>query len=378
MTRWSLVALVILLGSRVASAYPHFQITSGTVRCAECHVSPAGGGLLTPWGQEEAGDTISGRGNGTFLHGAVELPSWLAIGGDLRTAALANNVGADDGTELAVFPMQADLAVRITSGTLSFGGTIGLRGAVRRGAPSSPSSTASDVDGPSTLSYLISREHYAMWRSEDAYVRAGRFAAPYGLRIADHTAYVRRYLGSNLAEETYGIGGGILRDSWELHATGFVHDPLQGATRKEVGGAVLFETQRDSLVVGASARAGIGSADTRLQVGPHVKLWLDGSKLLLQGEVHGVRQLFDGPGDRWQLAAYAGPVLIPMQGLYVGAAYQVFAEDLQVRAVTRHAGDAWVSYLPYAHVELILSGRAQWIGPGEHAYVGMLQVHYSL
>jgi hypothetical protein len=373
--------LFVATGS--GAAYPHYQRTSGTVRCSQCHIAPAGGGLLTQWGQEEGADTLSGGGDGHFLHGAVTLPEWLSIGGDVRAAALANDVGSTEGTELAAFPMQTDIAVAIRSGAWTAVGIVGARGRVRSGDPSSPTSEASEVEEPSLSSYLISREHYVMWRPDESglegpYVRAGRFAAPYGLRLADHTAYVRRYLGYNLLEETYGVGGGWMTESTELHATAYVYDPLQGAPRKELGGAVMFEAQPgETLVIGTSARAGVAET-TRLQAGLHAKLWLEGSKLLLLGEANGVREMFDGPGDRWQLATYFGPVLMPMPGLSVGIAHQAFAEDLKVRSVLRQGLDAWVSYLPIAHVEVMATGRAQRIGPHERAYVAMLQLHYYL
>lgn len=381
--RLALAFSILLLAARAAAAYPHYQLSSGTQQCAQCHLAPAGGGLLAPWGVEEGADTIARGGDGRFLHGLVELPSYLAIGGDLRVAALANTTGSDDGTELAVFPMQADLAARVGGDRLSVTAVVGARGAVRSGAPDAPKSDppVGEASGPTLRSYVIARELYATWRTDAAsgpYVRAGRFAAPYGLRLADHTAYVRRYLGYNLMEETLGVGGGHLADSWELHATAFVFDPLQGATRREVGGTVMFEAQPGDGVIGASARIGRTSDDVRVQAGVHGKLWLDGAKLLVQAEVDGVRQSFATGADRFQLAAYAGPVLVPVRGVYVGAAYEAFAEDLAVRGVLRQAVGAWVSVLPRAHWEVMLSSRAQRIGPREHAAVGLLQVHYYL
>jgi hypothetical protein len=376
-----LVALAILTASSVAAAYPHFQVSSGSVRCAQCHISPAGGGLLTAWGQEESSDSITGGGDGRFLHGLVTLPDSLQLGGDLRVAALANDVGSTDGAELAAFPMQADFAAAVKAGALTFVGVIGARGRVRSGAPDSPMSTASEVESPSVMSYLISREHYVMYRPDDAagiYVRAGRFAAPYGLRLADHTAYVRRYLGYNLLEETYGLGVGYLTSAVEIHATAFVYDPLQASARKEAGGALLVEAQPGDAVLGFSARAGVASTDTRLQAGVHAKYFIEGAKLLLQGELDGVRQMFDGGAARNQLAGYAGPVLIPARGLYTGVAYQAFAEDLAVHSVLRQGVDAWASYLPRTHIEIMANVRGQRIGPQEHAYLAMLQLHYYL
>ncbi len=343
--RWYVTAFVLLVAAGRADAYPHFQLTTGSSQCSQCHVGPAGGGLLTEWGQGEFGDTIANGGNGSFLHGAITMPEWLQIGGNIRLAALTNDVGASDGAEVAVFPMQLDLTLRVASGAWSVVGTVGARGRVRSGAPDTMDNPASEVSSPSLASYVISREHYVMWRPDHSgpYVRVGRFAAPYGLRLADHTAYVRRYLGFNLLEETYNLGGGWSGEDWEVHATAFVYDPLQGAARKDVGGALLFEKQAtEKLIVGASGRAGFASHNTRLQAGVHSKLWLDGAKLLFQAEVHGVREMFDaGVGDRWQLAAYAGPVFVPIRGVYAGIGYQAFAQDLQVRSVTRHSGDAY-------------------------------------
>lgn len=394
----ALAALALVAMAADARAYPHLQLSSGSGRCSQCHIGPAGGGLLTPWGQDEMGDTVARGGNGHFLHGAVGLPGWLSIGGNFRVAALANDVGGSEGTELAAFPMQIDLALRVAAGPLSVVAIGGLRGVVRSGSPDTMDDPASEASAPSLASYLVSREHYVMWRPKEqgAYVRAGRFAAPYGLRLADHTAYVRRYLGYNLLEETYGVGGGWIGDALELHVTGFASDPYQtfavvgGATRREVGGAVLLEVRAaNAVIVGASARVGVGDEDTRAQAGVHGKLWLAPAKLLLQAEVDGVRQIFGevagvgrifeaGAGDRFQVAAYAGPVLIPARGVYVGAAYQLFHEDVQVKGVIRHSLDAWLSVFPRAHVEVMASGRAQRIGPSEHAYLGMLQLHYAL
>ena len=92
---------------------------------------------------------------------------------------------------------------------------------------------------------------------------------------------------------------------------------------------------------------------------------------------HPARELLDG-GDRNQLAAYVGPVLVPARGLYTGLAYEAFAEDLAVRGLLRQAADAWISFLPRAHWEVMVSARGQRIGPAEHAVVGMLQIHYWL
>lgn len=377
----ALVIALVLCVARIAAAYPQFQLSSGTVRCNNCHEDPAGGGLLASWGVDEFGDTIARGGDGHFLHGAVKLPDVLQLGGDVRLAALANDVGGSEGTELAVFPMQADVSVRVASGAWSVAATVGARGVVRSGSPDAPASDASESETPSLASYVVSRQHYVMWRPHEigAYVRAGRFAAPYGLRLVDHTAYVRRYLGFNLLEETYGLGGGYVTDDVEIHGTAFVFDPVQYAGPREAGAAVLTELHTSNRwLVGMSARAGFGDVRSRVSAGLHGKAYIDGASLLFMAEVDATREQLPGDVVRWQLASYAGPVWIPTRGLYVGLAHEAFAEDLQVRSVTRHAADAWVSFLPRAHIEVMLSARGQYIGPHERAYLSLLQVHYTL
>ncbi|HUH02998.1 MAG TPA: hypothetical protein VML75_13465, partial [Kofleriaceae bacterium] len=96
LTRSLGVAIAVVLGlgalSTAAHAYPQFQFTTGNDRCSLCHVSPAGGGLLTYWGRSESADTISMGDSESFLgdprplNGLWEPPSWFDFGGDYRGA----------------------------------------------------------------------------------------------------------------------------------------------------------------------------------------------------------------------------------------------------------------------------------------------------
>ena len=53
------LVLLLLLGAGSAEAYPQFQLSTGAVRCNVCHVSPAGGGVLTGYGRDEAGEAAN-------------------------------------------------------------------------------------------------------------------------------------------------------------------------------------------------------------------------------------------------------------------------------------------------------------------------------
>ena len=76
MRRLLLVLFILVGASGVAHAYPQFQLSTGAVRCSQCHYSPTGGGLINGYARYEVGEEISTLGgNGDFLHGAVELPA---------------------------------------------------------------------------------------------------------------------------------------------------------------------------------------------------------------------------------------------------------------------------------------------------------------
>jgi hypothetical protein len=359
-----LAALVasLLVHARSASAYPQFQFSSGTNRCSECHFSPAGSGLINSWGRDEAGDTISMGGNGAFLHGLWTPPPWLALGADVRLAALRNDVGGPEAPEVAFFPMQLDFYGRVAYKDVSLYVTVGDRGVVRP--------PDSGVDGWASAfgDRLMSREHYAMWRpaANGPYVRLGRFFAPYGLRLAEHIYYVRRYTGYNLYEETYNLSGGVVEADWEVHASLFVPPPttpdfFAAVGARESGGAVYAEKRFAGMAaVGLQARIGVATDEARYQGGGVGKLWLESVKLLFLGEADFIRQdLRQAHFGQSQFVSYAGVTAFPVRGLLASLSYERFQEDLSVKATGRNAIDVEVNFFPWAHFELEVLGRYQ-------------------
>jgi hypothetical protein len=366
-----LALLFAMLGAgRVAHAYPQFQLSSGSARCNQCHFAPAGGGLLNAWGRSESADTISGGGSGDFLHGLAKLPAWLALGGDVRGAGLVNANGSTESPEWALFPMQLDLYTRLAAGAFSFNLTVGMRGATR-------------PREPSLVSRMVSREHYLMWQPEPLgpYVRAGRFFAPFGLRLAEHPSFVRRYLGFGLLEEPYALSGGVIAESWEAHATAFVPDFARPVGDRGKGGVMYAERRfGDTAALGAQARVSLAPEDRHYVLGALGKLFWERAKLLGMAEANLVRQTFQVAGvGRSQLATYAGAFYAPLGGFLAGVAWERWDEDLAVRRVARDAFAAQVHWFPRAHFELMLYARAQIIGAGsggDAASLAMLQVHY--
>lgn len=384
----SVVAVATLLaGARDAVAYPQFQFSSGTSRCAQCHFSPSGGGLINSWGRDESADTISLGGDGGFLHGAVTLPSWLALGGDFRLAALRNDVGGPASPEAAYFPMQADIYARAAIGeAFSVNVTLGDRGVVR---PHDPSIAGRFSD---VADRFVSREHYLMWRpsASGPYVRAGKFMVPYGIKFVEHPYWIRRYTGFNLYEESYNLSGGFLAEDWEFHATAFTPppssfpDPLRSVGQPESGAAVFGEKRFNSMAaVGGQARVGIAKDEARYQGGVVGKVWIDAAKILVLGEADIVHQQLKAANyGQNQLVSYLGATVFPIKGIMVGAAFERFQENLTVSRTGRNAVDGQINFFAWAHVELVLLGRYQWTGAGSAdgspATLGMLQLHYYL
>jgi hypothetical protein len=381
---WGIVVALaaLALPTARAHAYPQWQRLAGSARCNQCHYAPAGGGLINSYGRDAAGEELSTfGGNGALLHGTLPLPSWLSVGGDGRGAFVANDVQDPDGTRDSVFPMQADLYARFgIPGGVSLYATGGLRGHARAGDTIVPDQNYQ----PQTASRLISREHWAMWQPAalGPYIRAGRFFAPFGLRLAEHITYVRRDLGFNQLQESYNMSAGAVYEAWELHATLFGPDIIRHIGSDEKGLAVYFERRLlgDQLALGAQTRIAAGPGMTRFIFGGLGKYWLPPARTMFVAEINVVQMLFDSDavGTRGQLVGAAGAVVAPLRGLLVTLLGERNQLDLQVRDSAWNAAALLLNWFPYAHVELQMLGRLQFPSGGAAARTFPAQIHYYL
>jgi hypothetical protein len=368
--RLTLILFAIVVWAGTAGAYPQFQLSLGADRCTTCHFSPAGGGLINAYGRDEAGGTISRGGDGRFLHGAWDPPSWLQLGADLR--GVVGLKYRDQQREGLVFPMQTDVYIRAGGEHISFNLTAGMRGGARD-------------PQPPFVERLASREHYLMYqRDSGTYVRLGRFFPVHGIRTQDHTAAVRRYLGFHTLEEPYGVGGGVFGESWEAHVSAFVPRPIDflGSGVKARGVTGYYERRflDDSAALAGQSRVAVSATDTRASAGVVGKRWFAGSGIMALAELDLVRQSFadDTSPTRYQLAGYLGASKFVIPGLLVGGAVHRWQPDLRLRS-SRDAVQVDVQYFPRAHFELHLLLRAS--GEGDYDAPGLLaflQLHYYL
>ena len=370
-------AVLLLAGS--AQAYPQWQFSSGAGRCNQCHYAPAGGGLLTGFGRDANGEELSTwNGEGAFLHGAVEPPPWLTLGFDARGAVLYHDAGDTDGGQPAVFPMQADLGARASlPASLSLAVTVGARGQTRI----SGNQLGSDNYQPASATRFISQEHYLMWRPQAVgpYARAGRFFAPYGLRLAEHTVYAERGVGLDLFEETYNLSGGWVAADWETHVTAFAPDFVRRMGGTESGGAAMYERRwRDMLAAGAQVRAGFKEGSQRYSGGGFGKLYLERAKTMLSAEVDVLRTVVDIAPAETGVMSYGGFTVFPVRGLLLSLYGERDQTSVKRADSAVDALDLQINWFPYPHFELMAFGRLQRASGHEPMKTALFVLHYFL
>ena len=365
-------AMLLLLTSSVAQAYPQFQFTTGNSRCNLCHYAPSGGGLLTSYGRDESADTISTwGGDGRWLYGVYEEPQWVQLGLDMRGALLLKDQLGD--TELNAFPMQGDTYARFALATnWSAYLSMGPRAQVR--------------DADPVYKRFGAREFYGMWNDSESgyYARAGRFLTPFGLRSQDHTWYVRREAGLYTWDETLTVTAGRVRPDWETHLSLFAPVPsaLQSGGSQDVGAAGYYERRLgDATSIALQGRAGVSDEHARVLVGAWGKHYFESLNLLLSAEVDGGHENFteNSSPSRLLWISYLGLSYLPTKGVMVTISHERFDEDLGVRATARDAASVALQWFPLAKWELMFIGKAERHGTNaRRTSLGMFQLHYYL
>jgi len=347
---------VVVLASQRAAAYPQYQLSRDQT-CSDCHLSPAGGGLLSENGYNVA-ESFSQFGTAPeFMYGKLPVPSWLALGGDLRGAA--GYIRTPDNA-VTGFPMQADLYVHAAYKGFS----VQLTGGAR------PAQWITGNGTPGALDRLWSREHYVMWQQNEGgndglYVRAGRFMPVFGLRFVEHPDYTRRYGGTPLYAETYAAAVEYVTQAWEAHVTGFVEDPLIDPVVHDSGAAVYAEVRPNQrLAVGGEAMLTTSDGQTRVRAGATGKLYVPSADVLVQAELQLVHQQVTGPGTDNQLVGYV------MGSRSFGSAFLLdvglghYDENIAIRGLDRDAVDVNLHWFATSHFELVLQNRIEGIGLG--------------
>jgi hypothetical protein len=126
---------------------------------------------------------------GDFLWGLVKTPDWLLLGGSYRHLNVIRPTS--DGKKFSTFPMMMDVYGQVTIGNFRMQGSIG---AVRVGVGSPYARAAQVTTNQGDQWNLLSRTHWLGYDLADGTmtVRAGRMNLPFGIRIPEHTMWVRQ------------------------------------------------------------------------------------------------------------------------------------------------------------------------------------------
>jgi hypothetical protein len=369
-----LVVLAVVGTAGRAYAYPEFQLSRDQT-CVSCHISPSGGGLLNENGMTTA-ETISQFGHRPeFFYNAIPTPGWLTLGGDVRTTY---GYMRSPQQYLVGFPMQADLyASAKFADHFHVTATVGYR----------PSEYGNEA-----ATHVWSREHYVMWQqnadaNEGLYVRVGRFMPVFGLRFVEHPLYERRFGGTALYTETYGVAVAYVMPKFEIHATGFIKDPLIDPVAHDNGGALYGEARlTEEMQVGAEGMVTVSSDDKKYRGGVTAKYYVKGADLLLEGEGQIVNQHIGSFGLNQLMVQLMVTKFLPA-GLMADFGIGHFDENLRIAGLDRDAIDFNLHYFWDSHTEITLATRIELINQGRTQGTdlggptggyALLQLHYRL
>lgn len=378
------VLLLLLAWSKSASAYP-FMIEHGYTACAQCHVDPSGGGVLTEYGRgaaeillrtpwkPRAPDWQPGRIK-DFAFGAV-LPKWLGLQADGRLLIVP-----EPGKVRWVL-MQSDLRAAIQASKFVVYASAGY---VSQGGTAAWLTRNTGAGGN-----LVSREYWVGWNAaKGLLVRGGRMALPFGIRSEEHTLFARSATQTDSnAQQQVGV------------------DAVYGSRRfRAEGMAILgnFQVAPDTFRERGYSFAGSWSVTKSAEVGvssllAHAKLDTDTLTEQIR-QAHGVFArvapaervgllaeadlLVDGTlGPKFGTTGYLQVDVEAVSGLHLRGTGEWCDDDLRDTdtATLRGSGTALWFFAPHADLRVdALYGTRACTPSLSPSFMGLVQAHFFL
>jgi hypothetical protein len=188
---FALTLLVAVSMAPAARAYP-WMIRYGFAECGSCHIDPLGGETLNDMGRVMSETLLSTRWAASpptnaakFLFG-VPQPNDVYLGGSVRVLSL---YGFDTG-KVRAFPMQSDVYGAGILGRFTIAASLGISKASKLYDYSSKAKLIGNVEDEDYL--LVSRNHWVGYHFDEHWMlRLGRLNLPFGLRVVEHTLWIR-------------------------------------------------------------------------------------------------------------------------------------------------------------------------------------------
>ena len=204
----------------------------------------------------------------------------------------------------------------------------------------------------------------------------------FGLRLIEHPTYIRRYGGTPLYGETYGLGVSYIDPRFEGHVTGFIKDPILDTPEHSNGGAAIGELRLSpQLSVGVEGMYTQSTDEKKFRIGALSRLYLEAPEILLQLEGQFMNQLIEPRGAPKQIITYlmASKWMNPAFMLDLGLGF--FDENIQIMGLHREAADLNFHWFATSHIEGIITGRFEMLAfgsGGRSAGYALAQLHYRL
>jgi hypothetical protein len=279
----------VLFAPARAEAYT-WMIRHAYNGCGVCHADPSGGEVLTPYGRAQSDLLLRMRYDGkspeeaepgkasNFL-GFLETPPNVMLGGSARIASTLI-----DGN-YRLFPMQLDVYGQLRFGNFFAGGSVG----VARVPAGYVHARAAQMFGSQEEGwFMLSRNHYLGmdFLEQKLTLRAGRLNLPFGIRIPEHTMWVREATRTDReSDQQHGLA--VAYNNETIHAEGMTilgnyqigpdefrergysfYFEVLASSRAAVGVSSLYTlAHRDRLTLESNVARGAHGAFTRLAIG---------------------------------------------------------------------------------------------------------------
>lgn len=323
-----------------ADALPRFSARTG-MSCRSCHVDPSGGGMRqafgAKYGREELpvpawSDGVTTEDFTSFITNA------LGVGADLRTLYMVRSVPDSSGTashtENAFWQMQGDLYLNFRISK-----KVGLY--LKKGL-------YSGFEAFGTLQVLPASGH----------IKVGKFVPNYGMRMDDHTAFVRTYTGFSPAAgrpELTGVEAGVAPGAFRVVAGVFnAADAFGGGDSRKA-----FLGRAEGLFpIGEDGALGVGANVFRRELETGAKQTLAGGfgsfsigNLTVLGEVDMIRTA-GASKTVTGLVAFGEADYLVTPGVDLKFMYDFYDadKDLKSGAVSRYS--AGFEFFPVSGVEV--------------------------
>lgn len=381
---FALTLLIVLAWPSSASAYP-WMIRHDYTGCVTCHADPSGGGLLTAYGRGQSDVLLRshytsgepdepGKSSG-FAWGLVTPPDWLLAGGTFRELYMYLKPNGQKATTSLVL-MQADLRAQIQLGGFRASGSIGYVGS---------SASAASVAGN-----LVSREHWIGYAfDDDAFLlRAGRINLPYGLRMIEHTLYVRNKTRTDINDNqqlgvAFAYSGELIRTEVMGILGNYQIRPDGYRERGYSGYVEIVPTERaavglSSLVTHAANDLYLQVSNTRQAHGTFLRVapW---RPLVVLAEADLVLQSPAGLDSFVGYASLLQADVEPWQGLHFMSSVESYKQKAGIgQSLAWWLGTNWF-FAPHADLRVDFIRRSDAVGNGRFDSTALLgQIHVFL